>query len=87
MDSLVNSLLERWNGATITRQPPGAERGKVADAPENEAPVRDHDVCRLCERRIESSDTVAAGGADVVHTSCYDQSLESPQPGASRPSL
>jgi hypothetical protein len=87
MDSLVNALLERWNGTTITPPPSGAECGKDAGPPDHDTALRDRDVCRLCTRRIESSDTVAAGGDDVVHTSCYDQSLEPPPPGASRPSV
>ncbi len=78
MNPLVTTLLDRWAPVTV---PPGAKRDCAGNAAPPEA-AHDLDVCRLCGRPMESSDTVAAGGDDVVHSLCYDRLLESPPASA-----
>lgn len=84
MDDLFIHLLERRGPAAQGARSPAvagehsaAEAAAVATTqsePPSQLPRAD--LCRLCGKRIETEDTVAAGGDDVLHTLCYDRSLD-----------
>ena len=78
MQSLVQFLFERWRPALARISAlRGADAGTVVSPANGAAPApTEPDVCRLCREPIEDSDTVAASADDVVHTVCYDRSLE-----------
>jgi len=86
MQSLVQFLFERWRPALARISAlRGADAGTVASPANGAAPApTEPDVCRLCREPIEDSDTVAASADDVLHTVCYDRSLETQPPDTDR---
>jgi len=78
MASLINVLLDRLKPAPA--KPPDAGQGRARDAAASPGKAASSPLtatlCRLCGAPIQPCDTVAAGGADVVHTSCYDGVIE-----------
>ncbi len=87
MQPLVHFLLERWSPAPPSAAAQETAESGAADSPDSaalEAPPR-LDICRLCDKRIQASDTVAASADDVVHTACYDRSIEDQPKSTNRP--
>ncbi|MGH7390629.1 MAG: hypothetical protein ACREM3_14390 [Candidatus Rokuibacteriota bacterium] len=84
MEALISHLLERWSSASPRarsraaggQEPVGAPAAAESPSGESVSPLPQADLCRLCREPIEAEDTVAAGGDDVLHTRCYDRSLD-----------
>lgn len=79
MDDLIIHLLERRGPAAQGARSPAVAGEHAAIATTQSEPPSQlprADLCRLCGKRIETEDTVAAGGDDVLHTLCYDRSLD-----------
>jgi hypothetical protein len=89
--SIVGELLQRWRLRTDSRPTapvaapaPAAQDAAPTDdarsAPRSEADPAPagapHESCRLCGKPLRDDDVVAVHAADVVHSDCYDDSLD-----------